>query len=583
MILKTLSDYYQRLLESPDVDIPKLGFEKKGIPFIIVIDKEGNFVSIRDTRTQGDKSKIPRDYLVPQGEIKTSGTRANLFWDSPQWIFGYPKTSQKKDKLRALEAHREFKKKLANSFPDDFADEGIKALKRFLENIPFETIRSLPCWEEIIEKKSNLSFMLKGETRLICQRPAVLDQINKLNQEKKGDYHVCCVSGRKDIPARLHPPIKGVWGAQSSGGRIVSINLDAFRSFGKEQGLNAPIGEDLAFEYTTALNFLLAKGSKQRMQIGDTSTVFWAKETNSLEEDLSFLLAEPHKGEQQVSCEKIRSLLSSVKTGTPSKEKTMPFYVLGLSPNASRISIRFWYAGTVGELKQRIAQYFQDIDIVRSPKDREWLSLFQILKSIAADGNSKNIPPTLGGQLMLSILNGIRYPRTLLSLAIIRCKASQYVSRSRAAIIKAVLQRDNYFLNKNFKEVGMSLDKENDNTGYVLGRLFAVLERIQESAHEGSKLNKTIRNTYFSAACSSPLVIFKRLQDLSIHHLAKIRNSGKSTVWLDKPLGEIMDKIPADGIPSTLNLEDQGRFAVGYYHQRNDFFQKTSSKESENE
>jgi CRISPR-associated protein Csd1 len=583
MILKTLSDYYKRLLDSPEIDIPELGFEKKGIPFIIVIDKEGNFVNIRDTRTQGDKSKIPRDYLVPQGEIKTSGTKANLFWDSPQWVFGYPKTPQKKDKLRAIEAHREFKKKLADLFPDDFADEGIKALKKFLENIPFETIQSLPCWEEIIEKKSNLSFMLKGETRLICQRQAVLNQLKKFKREKKGDYLVCCVSGRKDIPARLHPPIKGVWGAQSSGGRIVSINLDAFRSFGKEQGLNAPISEDLAFEYTTALNFLLGKESKQRIQVGDTSTVFWAKEATSLEDDLSFLLAEPPKGEQSVSYEKIRSFINSVKTGIPSKEENLPFYVLGLAPNSSRISIRFWYAGTVGELKQRIAQYFQDIDIVRSPREREWLSLFQILKAIAADGNSKNIPPTLGGQLMLSILNGIRYPRTLLSLAVIRCKATQYVSRSRAAIIKAVLQRDKYFLKKNFKEVGMSLDRENDNIGYVLGRLFAVLERVQESAHGGSKLNKTIRDTYFSAACSSPLIIFKRLQDLAIHHFAKIRNSGKSTVWLEKQMGGIMDKIPSDGIPSNLNLEDQGRFAVGYYHQRNDFFHKTSTKENENE
>jgi len=579
MILKTLSDYYQRLLDNPDIDIPELGFEKKGIPFIIVIDKEGNFVSIRDTRTDGDKFKIPRDFIVPQGEIKTSGTKSNLLWDNPQYTLGTPKINQKKDILRAVEAHKAFKTRLDEAFPDDFPDEGIIALKTFLKKIPIERICSSPSWQEIIEKNPNLSFMLEGDNCLICQRPEVLNQIKKLHQEKKGISQLCSVSGEKDIPARLHPKIKGVWGAQSSGANIVSFNLNAFQSFGKEQGLNAPISEDLVFAYTTALNFLLKKGSKQRMQIGDASSVFWAKEANSLEEDFSFLLAEPPKGEQQVSYEKIRSLLSSVKTGTPSKEKTLPFYVLGLSPNASRISIRFWYAGTVGELKHRIAQYFKDIEIVHGPKDREWPSLFQLLLAVAADRKAENIPPNLGGHVMLSILNGTRYPRTLLSLAVNRCKASQYISRERAAVIKAVLERDKLFANKNIKEIGMSLDKENENIGYILGRLFAVLERIQESAHEGSKLNKTIRDTYFSAACSSPLVIFKRLQDLSIHHLAKIRNSGKSTVWLDRQIGEIMNRIPAAGIPPALNLENQGRFAVGYYHQRNEFFKKLSSKE----
>lgn len=576
MILKALSEYYKRLLDSPDIDIPLSGFEKKGIPFIIVIDKEGNFVSIRDTRTGDDKLKIPRDFMVPQGEKRTAGIKSNLLWDNPQYALGIPKINQKKDILRAVEAHKAFKTRLDASFPDDFPDDGIKAIKTFLTRLPIERIRSSPSWEEIIEKNSNISFLLEGDNCLICQRTRVRDQIKKLSQKKSKNTQVCIVSGNDDVPARLHPAIKGVWGAQSSGANIVSFNLNAFRSFGKKQGLNAPISEDLVFAYTTALNFLLAKGSRQRMQIGDASTVFWAKEANSLEEDLSFLLAEPPKGDQHVSYEKIRSLLSSVKNGIPSKEKTLPFYVLGLSPNASRISIRFWYAGTVGELKHRIAQYFKDIEIVHGPKDQEWPSLFQVLLAVAAEGKAENIPPNLGGQVMLSILNGTRYPRILLALAVNRCKATQYISRARAAVIKAVLERDNRFKNKNLKEIGMSLDKENENIGYILGRLFALLERIQESAHEGSKLNKTIRDTYFSAACSSPLVIFKRLQDLSIHHLAKIRNSGKSTVWLDKQMGEIMNRIPAAGLPPSLNLEDQGRFAVGYYHQRNEFFKKLS-------
>ena len=196
----------------------------------------------------------------------------------------------------------------------------------------------------------------------------------------------------------------------------------------------------------------------------------------------------------------------------------------------------------------------------------------QLLVATATEGKADNIPPNLGGEVARAVLTGTGYPRTLLANAIRRCKAEQKVTYARAAIIKGFLTRDSRLRGIITKEVQMALDKTNENTGYVLGRLFAVLERIQEQAQTG--LNKTIRDTYFGAATSNPMVTFKRLQDLAIHHLAKMRNTGKNTVWLDKLMQEVVDKISASGIPAILALEDQGRFAIGYYHQRQNFFNK---------
>ena len=414
--------------------------------------------------------------------------------------------------------------------------------------------------------------MLEGEANLVAQNRNVISHIVNRAQPNPNS-HICAISGEETTVATLHTSIKGVWGAQSSGASIVSFNLNAFCSFGKTQGFNAPIGNKTVFSYTTALNDLLSKGSRQRMQVGDASTVFWARGNHPFEEDFSCFLSEPPKGEE-ADYGKIRSLLNAVKNGVLPPEDDMEFYVLGLAPNAARISIRFWYEGNIRDIKGKIAQHFEDLEIVRAPHDREFLSLFQLLVSTATEGKADNIPPNQGGEMARAVMAGTAYPRTLFAGAIRRCKAEQKITHARAALIKGFLVRDARLRGTTVKEMQMALDKQNDNTGYVLGRLFAALEKIQEEAHKPSKLNKTIRDTYFSAATSNPLVIFKRLQDLAIHHLAKIRNNGKNTMWLDILMQDTIGLLPASGIPATLTLEDQGRFAIGYYHQRQDFFKK---------
>lgn len=579
MILKALADYYERLLNDPNVDIAPIGFERKGIDFAVVIRPDGTFESLRDLREGTGKKRKGRARLVPKGVKKTSGIASNLLWDTAPYSLGraIPDKEKKLEELqeRAIDQHKAFIEQV-RVLAEECDDDALSVLLSFLETSDKSEIVAHPVWPEVEEAGGIVAYHLAGDSELICQRPKVVQAI-RARTASTGQTRACAVRGISDVPAILHTSIKGVWGAQAMGANIVSFNKEAFKSYGKDQGLNAPIGQQTEFAYTTALNYLLAS-ERQRIQVGDASTVFWAKENCDLEADFPAYLS-PKKGEEAVSYNKIHSLLRAAQTGIPPEDAEIPFYVLGLAPNASRIAIRFWYDGNVKEMKERVAGHFADIEIVRAPHDPEFVSLFQLLVSTATEHKADNIPPNLGGDLMRSILAGSEYPRTLLANAVRRSKAEQKIDRQRAAIIKGVLVRKARLAKTTEKEVGVSLDREYGNIGYVLGRLFAVLERIQEQA-QGRGLNKTIRDTYFGAAASSPLVTFKRLNDLAVHHLAKIRNSGKSATWLERQMQEVMDLVPAEGVPSVLGLEDQGRFAVGYYHQRQDFFSK---KETTNE
>lgn len=582
MILKALADYYQRLADDPGSDIAPPGFERKPIEFLIVLNERGEFVNLRDIREGAEKKRKGRISLVPKSVKRASNILPNHLWDNPAYVLGraLPQKGKDLDELqaRAIKQHQAFVDNVELTFKN-CDDAGIIAVRHFLSTGDFDAVFSHAVWKDVEESGGNLSFSLSGDSKLVCQRPKVIAAILE-SSEPEGETQACSVSGREDVPAELHTSIKGVWGAQSSGANIVSFNLDAFRSFGKKQGHNAPVGRQTEFAYTTALNYLLAS-EKQRMQVGDASTVFWAKSPCDFETDFLDYLA-PKKGEEAVDYGKIRGLLSSYQTGIPPEEADQAFYVLGLAPNASRIAIRFWYEGSVKGIKERLVEHFEDMEIVRAPHDPEYLSLFQLLVATATERKADNIPPNLGGEVARAVLAGTSYPRTLFANAIRRCKAEQNVGFARASVMKAFLVRNARISKSNQQEVSMALDTTYDNIGYVLGRLFAVLERIQEQA-QGKGLNKTIRDTYFGAAASSPLVTFKRLDQLAVHHLAKIRNAGKSAVWLERLLGEVNGLLPKEGIPSILSLEDQGRFSIGYYHQRQNFFTKKESIEEQGE
>ncbi|MCL4471849.1 MAG: type I-C CRISPR-associated protein Cas8c/Csd1 [Sulfuricella sp.] len=561
MILQALNDYYQRKTRLPGSDLAPLGFEHKPIPFVVVLTSTGDFAALEDTREGEGKKRAAKSFLVPQTVKRSSGVAANLLWDNSGYMFG---VDTKGKPERVHEQHSAFISALRARFASPL-DAGIQAVLAFLECGDFERVFAHPLWPEILESGANLTFRLEGDICPVCEREAVVDTLTAASQGDAGATGLCLVSGETDVIERLHPSVKGVWGAQTAGANIVSFNLDAFSSYGKVQGGNAPVGKRAAFAYTTALNHLLAKGSRQRIQVGDASTVFWAeKPGHPMEELFPGFFSEASKDDPDHGTQAVAAWLAAPRTGADSFEDDgTRFYVLGLAPNAARIAVRFWHVKTVGELAVNIHRHFDDLRIAHAPHEPETLTLFRLLVATATLGKAENIPPNLGGELMRSVIEGLPYPQTLLAGAIRRIRAEQEVTYPRAAIIKACLNR---YSGK--EELKVSLDENNINPAYRLGRLFAVLERIQEEANPG--IRATIRNTLWGAASGTPGKAFPRLINLATKHLAKIRREKPGrAVNLEKLVGAIMGALEPDKpfLP-VLSLNDQGSFAVGYYHQK---------------
>lgn len=573
MILQALAEYYER-----KPDLPRLGFTVKEIPYVIVLREDGTPANLEETYEGTGKSRRARQFLLPQAVKRSVGIAANLLWDNPEYALGTP---CKGNPARVAKQHAAFIERIAAL---DVKDEpGLSAVIRFLSRPDKQELMSAfgPSWEELTRTGANLSFQLAGQTGLVAQQPAIKAAVAAGGP--KTDTRICLVTGRQDTPERLHAAIKGVWGAQSTGGNIVSFNLEAFRSFNKDQGENAPVGKDAAFAYTTALNHLLSRDSKQRIQVGTASTVFWAKRAHPFEEQMSAFFSEPPPDDPDRNVRAVESLFKSVKTGAfKSEELRTGFYVLGLLPNSSRLVVQFWIENTIACMAKVICRHFDDMEIIHRPGDKGALSLFRLLVSVAPIGKAENILPNLSGDLMRAILMGLPYPRTLLQAAVRRSRAEQEITYPRAALIKACLNRACRQINPVRKEdLQVSLDIANSNIGYRLGRLFATLEKIQAEASPG--INTTIRDRFYGAASSTPVTVFGYLMRLKNHHLAKIDNVGRC-IWFEKLMGEILAGI--SDFPPHLRLDDQGRFAIGYYHQWQEFFiKKTASpaKEDDNE
>ncbi|MFZ5587053.1 MAG: type I-C CRISPR-associated protein Cas8c/Csd1 [Thermodesulfobacteriota bacterium] len=569
MILQDLAAYYHRLAADPDENVAAPGFQSKEIAFIVVLKPDGALVGIDDTRHLDGKKKRVRAFKVPREVKRSVNVAANLLWDNPAYVFGeeaVKKGKKPRDPARLAEMREAFAQRIRDAFTDPAADAGVAAVLKFLDSDQ-AGLRQHPLWPELLESGLNVSFRLEGGDGLICQGPAVAAALGAPagEGEKPG---LCLVSGRAEPIARLHTAIKGVWGGSSRGGDIVSFNLAAFRSQGKEQGDNAPVGVSAEFAYTTALNHLLRKDSSQRMQVGDASTVFWAERNHPLEGMLAALLAG-----DEATLDNVMAVFKAPQAGRPPLlEDPTGFCVLGLSPNATRIAVRLWHRGEVREVSRNLLMHFSDLEIVRAPHEKPALSIFRLLLGLAALGKADNIPPNLAGKLCESILKGLPYPESLLPLALLRLRAEREITYARAALVKALLNRRARFYDLPEKELTVALDLDNENIGYRLGRLFAVLERAQELAQPG--INATIRDRFYGAASATPLVAFPRLMKLKNHHLAKIENPGV-VVNLEKLFGAVMAGVDGEtGFPAHLSLADQGRFAVGYYHQRQDFFKK---------
>lgn len=573
MILQALNDYYQRKADDPESGIAPEGFEWKELPFLIVIDREGKFVTLEDTREGEGKKKRARARLVPAAEKRTVGIKANLLWDNIEYAIGANPRARKD----VADRHADFLRRLREELPSKEESSEIAALWTFLEASPIEQIEASPesaqAWKEILETNAFVTFRIDGEFATLCDhfRPWIQ------SRHVAGDEgSICLVTGKRAVTARLHAPIKGIYDGQSSGGAIVSFNLSAFTSFGKSQNHNAPVSEAAAFAYTTALATLLGKDSRNKLRVGDATTVFWADRPNAFEEEFPSFFTMAPKDDPDRDALVVKNLYESAILNRGASDSSTRFFVLGLAPNAARISVRFWQTGTVAEFSGKIRQHYEDLEIVRAPKDLGKYSLFWYLVDIATERKADNIPPNLAGNITRAILDGSPYPATLLQQTVRRIRAEEEVTRIRASLLKAYLNRYQRTYPSNEKEILVALDPANTSPGYLLGRLFAVLEKIQEDAQPG--INATIRERFYGAASASPVTVFPQLLKLKNHHLAKME-SHSFRIGHEKRLTEIVGNLPPE-MPRHLRIEDQARFAIGYYHQRQALFTKSDKTET---
>ncbi len=575
MILQALKEYYERKAADPDSGIAPPGWEKKELPFLIVISPDGEkVVNIEDTRSFVGKKLVAKSFLVPQGVKRSSGIAANFLWDNVEYATG---EICKGEMLRIQEQHNAFIKLLQNSA--EHSETICIVLKLLNQNNLSEQLNSFEIWQEAKKECAFISFKIQGHQDPVFRAD---DVIRIVRQKKVSDQKQirCLISGESDTMQLLHPAIKGVQNTNTTGGNIVSFNMKSVESYGKSQGANAPAGERAVFAYTTALNHLLGKDSTQKLQIGDATTIFWADKPCELENTAPLFFNEAPKDDPDRHTEQIRALFRSMDNGSlVTTNASTRFYVLGLSPNAARISIRFWYYGTVPEMAERFRQYFDDLSICHSENQQDHLSLWRLLCSTAQQGESKNISPNLAGAIMRAVLEGLPFPDTLLNAVLQRIKADSKNDKlyfyPRAKLIKAYLNRKYRVSNpKNERSISMSLDLENNNIGYRLGRLFATLEKIQTEANPG--INATIRERYYAAASSIPVTVFANLMRLKNHHLAKL-DPGRGH-FFERLLGEILGEIKS--VPAHLDMNDQGCFAIGYYHQNQAFYIKTNKNEN---
>lgn len=590
MILQALAGYYERLLG--DGAVQPQGFQKKEIPWVIELSHDGRF--LRLIRTGGEDGR-GRKFVVPAEVKKSVNIAANLLWDNPEYIFGWPRPGlTEKQTAKVPERHEAFMARL-HALPETArADAGVSAVIKFLESGDFAALESAEGCDELRRGNPNLSFRLDGDDCLACERPAVTAVVSQTASEPDATESDgwCLITGRRAGLARLHPAIKGVRGAQTSGANLVSFNLDAFTSHGWSQGANAPISKAAAHAYTAALNHLLSRANDRHHFIeGNTTFVFWAAAPTRIDDPFGYLLGSYAADEQESDGTEVRATFNSIKSGLrPSLNDQTPFYVLGLAPNAARLAVRLWHEGTVAELAQNILCHFEDLEIVGLSGESNLPGLWRLIGAAGREGDLKKLSDTLRGQLatgvMAAVLQRQPYPTTLLARAVARCRAEanrkperdsfRLLLPIRAALIKASLKR-----RSSTKEVSVSLDPDEPDAAYRLGRLFWVLENIQQRAvqsneradtsRERIQLNVTIRDRYFGAFMTAPRSVFPQLMHLKNAHLKKVnRKNYRRARGFEHQIDEILAPLrPREGLPAALSLEEQGRFILGYHHQRN--------------
>lgn len=575
-ILQSLAGYYDRMAARGEAEPP--GFSREKISFEVVIDPDGQVVAVNDLRDATGKRPVPTQHDVPAGQKRTVAIVPNFLWDKTAYTLGVTagegkRTAQEHDAFRVLHAGL-----LAETL-----DEGLLAFRRFLERWTPERFAEPPFATDMLD--TNIVFRLdrdrddEGLPRFIHQRPAARPLIEARGSE--GEMGWCLIAGTEGPIARLHPPIKNVDGAQMAGAALVSFNAAAYGSWGREQGANAPTGQAAATRYGAALNRLLDRGATTRIRIGDATVAFWADSSGSGEKAAQAIETEvagwfagggTASVDQDASeTAKVRRALELIAKGRPVEidgVEVLPetrVHILGLAPNAARLSVRFWLTERLEDLARNLTAHARDCCVEPLPWKTPPSINRLLVNTVAAQEKWDNIPPLLAGEVARAVLGGTPYPRTLLSNAIMRLRAGDDPAGGwHAAVIRAVLERLN-----TGGGAPVGLDREEKNPAYRLGRLFAVVEDAQERALK--QVNATIRDRYFGAASATPASVFPLLLRGVQNHVAKLRKGDghepASAVMIQKDIQAILDGLGTE-LPRSLKLEDQGRFAIGYYHQR---------------
>ena len=604
-ILTSLERAYHRL--EKENKVPPIGYSDERVSYCVVLNAEGQPVGQPvDLRDHSGKKPIVPRHSVPRPENRTVKIVPNFLWDKASYALGAMEDLEGED-LGARERRAERVEKQYEAFQNrHFAlqhesDTGLLACYRFLQWWKPECFDALGWPDEI--KGANVVFRLEGDHNFIHDRKAARQfWASQMNQEHELGQAICLVTGERSPIARLHPAIKGVRDAQSSGANIVSFNLDAFESYGHKQGNNAPVSEDAAAAYTTVLNHFL-RTDENKVQLGDATTVFWADGANAeavaqCEAIFAFAFNDTSDTDDAISEQAIKSILEKMARGRPMEEirpdlpQGVRFYVLGLAPNAARISIRFWLEDDFATLAEHILWHYRDMRLNPPPR-QEQPSVRRCLRETATTkvkNPYEHIPPQLAGEMLRAILTGCSYPQTLLSTILMRLRSDKAITDLRVALLKAVVCRNRRTAGHLTKEDDLvSLDPQNADPGYLLGRLFACFEYAQTQAL-GGKVNATICDKYYGAASATPRSVFPILQRNAMNHLSRLRKDRPPTHrYIDNAITQIYGGAAPDELfVATLTMERQAFFAIGYYHQKNTFYTKSApreegKKEKENE
>lgn len=586
MILQALTQYYEDLLRLGKINRP--GWSKQKLNYSLFLSEEGELLQLLHLQQEvqrGNKTVLgPREMWVPSPVKRSSGIRPNFLCDTSSYLLGVDGKGRADRSIDCFAASKALHLQLLKEVDSPVA----RAIVRFFEHWDPSQAASHPAlqedWEELL-KGGNLTFSL--DKLFAAQDPAIADAWTRHYEDSSADAEPirCLVTGQTGTLARLHPSIKGVAGAQSSGASLVSFNAPAFCSFEHEQGANAPVSDYAAFAYTTALNTLLADRNRVS-RVGDTTILCWAAGGESAYQDcfLMSIFNDSYTENDILNTLHHLSKGESIQWDDTRLSPDTRFYVLGLAPNAARLSVRFFWQNSFGALARNLERHYQRLEIIRPSFDKFptlsiWRLVLETVRKAPPGGRAPEPHPRLAGDLLLAVLNDTLYPATLLNGVELRIRAERSVSRGQAAILKAYYTKylEQFQPDSPMKEaLTVELNEQTNYLPYLLGRLFAVLEGLQQSANPG--INTTIKDRYFNSASATPAIVFPQLINLAQKHLNKL--DGGLAVYYDKQITELSSRI-TQTLPTRMSLAEQSAFQLGYYHETQRRYTAKAKKEEQ--